>query len=799
MNFPLLERQRQEILTYEFSKVRELGKVLAIAQEEMRANPKPYSNLDSVNALVDSVTERLNQLDFTREALDKGLTQGREQVGKFSGIPKDSAFWDFTPFVPIDVLTEETHKYTDLIKNIGEDLKKAIYTEIKVGRVKGEPIQTTISRIVGTGLTGLVGADSVFRKPKVRAEIIARTVTNELYNRGSHLAYTQIDQEFPELALKKKWITTSDNRTSEVCTQLKGQVRELEENYNAKEWSGLLPPSHPQCRSRSISIPKPYDPKYEEKWSSKTYNKSGNKGGNKKVNPSGNRTSEDLDKPPSPLIKLDQYSTLEENFRRAKSVTDFYTGTNGEVNFKAMLKGIRLETLDPDNMSLEDLKNSGFFDPWLLRDLDEAPEDRAISEDFLRSALKAVSMSLYQLFSATKFGFSNRDDGGLDVDLDNKTIGLSKDNPSELFRGIGFIVELAVSDTAKEAIGEFTKTRTFDKTGITKENTYKTITGSIGEGLSYFSSPSKAKELYEKDPDLFLFTLGIIIESTRASTITAREYGKQENPNLDYFVNKGAKISKIYEDEDGNIIGDKLIKDLIPDIPFDPDQYPHTDAIYKHYEKQGKTNKDAITHIEDFHKMTNYYLGKFTLTYNQSSPDRSNSTLESYNVHIGNDSKKGKLRAVVFHELGHLLERDFTGAISRSAVEFLLKRAKDGELKTVAAIMGFRFIDKDEIAYVGDYFRAYVGRKYPDLSTEVISMGMERLSSAESIETFSSEDREHFNLMLGIVHELRGAGETLKNPEVKKSNQEGKRESNLLGKAWEILNTKLFYEADLKG
>lgn len=107
----------------------------------------------------------------------------------------------------------------------------------------------------------------------------------------------------------------------------------------------------------------------------------------------------------------------------------------------------------------------------------------------------------------------------------------------------------------------------------------------------------------------------------------------------------------------------------------------------------------------------------------------------------------GSARALI-HEYGHHLH-DYGSAELKNVVKgFFRSRTAGEELVRIYA-------GKDEMAFVDKFFNSYVGKVYaselPGLGngTEVVSMGLEVMHS--NTKQFFERDREHFNLILGIL------------------------------------------------
>ena len=135
----------------------------------------------------------------------------------------------------LDFLKEHTF---DNIKGMTEEIANDLKAELERGIINGEGITKLKTRV-----------EKVFNVGENRAEMIARTETNRAENNGKLLAMKGSGQE-----MKKKWIAAMDDRTSDLCKKLDGQVVGLNENFHAKDWTGQSPPSHVNCRSTIIFI-----------------------------------------------------------------------------------------------------------------------------------------------------------------------------------------------------------------------------------------------------------------------------------------------------------------------------------------------------------------------------------------------------------------------------------------------------------------------------------------------------------------------------------------------------------------
>lgn len=106
----------------------------------------------------------------------------------------------------------------------------------------------------------------------------------------------------------------------------------------------------------------------------------------------------------------------------------------------------------------------------------------------------------------------------------------------------------------------------------------------------------------------------------------------------------------------------------------------------------------------------------------------------------------------VAHEIVHDIETRHP-EIKKATRTFLMKRAKEGGTVTLSEITGKP--EDTDIVYLDRWKElggdVYTGRFYPDGSTEILSMGIERLY--ENADLFSEKDPEFFEF---VVRTLRG-------------------------------------------
>lgn len=240
------------------------------ARNKLLTNPEAFQYGKFGQLLEEVLTEfteqSLNQW-LGLESFEEGIAEGQMMAGDSLGIPKGSPFWSWTPLIPVNAISVANSQFASAITNATADFQEKALRTVQQGLAMGASTAGIMDQLLGVGLRGSQGRDGVFRSATVRAETIARTVTNDVINQGALLTYREMDKIVPELALEKLWQTLSDHRTSARCISLSGQRVGLSDNFRAADgWSGPHPPSHPNCRSRITTVGATYKPEWDKRW-----------------------------------------------------------------------------------------------------------------------------------------------------------------------------------------------------------------------------------------------------------------------------------------------------------------------------------------------------------------------------------------------------------------------------------------------------------------------------------------------------------------------------------------------------
>ncbi len=123
-------------------------------------------------------------------------------------------------------------------------------------------------------------------------------------------------------------------------------------------------------------------------------------------------------------------------------------------------------------------------------------------------------------------------------------------------------------------------------------------------------------------------------------------------------------------------------------------------------------------------------------------------------INVGSSVKDGDGQRVVYHELGHTVEM-VNGRVSDAAQIFYQRRTAGESLTWLGSGYG-----RNEKSRRDKWFDAYVGKEYHAIrseetprtrSTEVVSMSLDRFSSAERLSRLAIEDPEHLAFSFAVM------------------------------------------------
>ncbi len=152
-------------------------------------------------------------------------------------------------------------------------------------------------------------------------------------------------------------------------------------------------------------------------------------------------------------------------------------------------------------------------------------------------------------------------------------------------------------------------------------------------------------------------------------------------------------------------------------------------------------------------------------------------------------------KRTLFHELGHIVEHfDKNAYYANNA---FIKTRATGEPKSLKSLIPFSRYQSNEKAYPDDFIDPYVGKVYPDESTEVLSMGIQNFIDPIRLTNFIKEDRKHFELIMGLCCKKSAlVNATIKNTEdtTKTKIESEKKNKEINKKFFKLIDSKITQE-----
>lgn len=231
-----------------------------LARVELGVDPGPwttkrYMDMLAANAKIVGTAMEDARLGLTSELVNLSKVEGTfstklmEQSAESVGA--DLANVEFT--VPSNQLLKsivtERPMQGALLEDWFEDMAKItvnrISKEINVGVATGEGIDKIVRRLIGADEEG--GRGGAFGFTRRGLDALTRTSVSHTVNHARNATYL----ENPDLVEAYKWVATLDDRTTQQCMALDGQVFDLND--------GPLPPLHVNCRSTTVPVVKKFE------------------------------------------------------------------------------------------------------------------------------------------------------------------------------------------------------------------------------------------------------------------------------------------------------------------------------------------------------------------------------------------------------------------------------------------------------------------------------------------------------------------------------------------------------------
>jgi hypothetical protein len=121
---------------------------------------------------------------------------------------------------------------------------------------------------------------------------------------------------------------------------------------------------------------------------------------------------------------------------------------------------------------------------------------------------------------------------------------------------------------------------------------------------------------------------------------------------------------------------------------------------------------------------------------------------ESWNGDLVNLGDYAHDRSTLYHEFGHSMEWK---VYANNATTTWLKRRATGPTQKLNDLTQSTRFEDHEVAYPGPWYDPYVGRDYGGSTTEVVATGLEKFTDGRNLLDLWLRDREHFQLILGLL------------------------------------------------
>ena len=169
--------------------------------------------------------------------------------------------------------------------------------------------------------------------------------------------------------------------------------------------------------------------------------------------------------------------------------------------------------------------------------------------------------------------------------------------------------------------------------------------------------------------------------------------------------------------------------------------------------QQNGTSLDTFHHwVNEFHHQTGLPAPhQLKFRYYQDRPDYQ-SQLDSVNIGKHVDKR------LILHEVAHRAEYKYP-EISLANKSWVQARCRNGgfsdEPARLSQLASKDSYKDDEVAMEDSFINPYVGKLYPDMATEVLSMGLEHFANEKLFTNLYQRDPEHLMLTLGAIQVLQ--------------------------------------------
>jgi hypothetical protein len=157
-------------------------------------------------------------------------------------------------------------------------------------------------------------------------------------------------------------------------------------------------------------------------------------------------------------------------------------------------------------------------------------------------------------------------------------------------------------------------------------------------------------------------------------------------------------------------------------------------------------DKELIANAVDFCQLLDKPTGVTSIAF---GAERAFARVKTGQIGLEDGAGSKTTRIDQFHEMAHCIEVRQPGAMQESGD--WVKAKATGEPRQLAELTGDDGYEADEMAYPGRFIHPYVGKIYPDGSTEVHSMGLQAFANPRDLVELYTIDPDHFRLMMRLI------------------------------------------------
>jgi hypothetical protein len=191
-------------------------------------------------------------------------------------------------------------------------------------------------------------------------------------------------------------------------------------------------------------------------------------------------------------------------------------------------------------------------------------------------------------------------------------------------------------------------------------------------------------------------------------------------------------------------VGDKFIGDLM--ALSDRDVAEHRSHAIAISSNVAVSDLRPITqNFSDFFQLIDKGLGIKSISV---EGDRSAACPATKTVELSEAASKRYRRECIFHEAAHFIEFDDPGA--GAVNKAWIRERASGDAKPLKELTKMNYED-GETAFPDKFVNPYVGKVYPDNTTEVFSMGLEAFSDGRKLVELAKKDSDHFRKIIDYI------------------------------------------------